>query len=110
MSEDIDKLRQDYRGIRAPEHLATRIRAEVADQVRPRRSWLPALAPIAVAVAAVTVAPLLMQQQSGDDTRVIAETRDVDTEHVEDEERHGAGVTAETKTRLRPDTTNLFRH
>ena len=68
MSEDIDKLKQDYRGIRAPKHLATRIRAEVADQVRPRRSWLPALVPVALAVAAVTVAPLLMQQQSGDET------------------------------------------
>ena len=68
MSEDIDKLRQDYREIRAPEHLATRIRAEVADRDSPRRSWLPALAPIAVAVAAVTVAPLLMQQQPGEDT------------------------------------------
>lgn len=68
MSEDIDKLKQDYREIRAPEHLATRIRAEVADRDLPRRSWLPALAPIAVAVAAVIVAPLLMQQQSDDGT------------------------------------------
>ena len=68
MSEDIDKLRQDYRRIRAPGHLATRIRAEVADRSLPRRSWLPALAPIAVAVAAVTVAPLLTQQQPADET------------------------------------------
>lgn len=68
MSENIDKLQQDYREIRAPAHLATRIRAEVADLESPRRSWLPALAPIAVAVAAVTVAPLLMQQQPGDET------------------------------------------
>jgi len=68
MSEDIDKLKQDYREIRAPEHLATRIRAEVSDRDLPKRSWLPALAPVAVAVAAVTVAPLLMQQQPGDET------------------------------------------
>jgi len=68
MSEDIDKLKQDYRDIRAPGHLGTRIRAEVADRDLPTRSWLPALAPIAVAVAAVTVAPLLMQQQPGDET------------------------------------------
>lgn len=67
MSEDIDKLQKDYREIRAPEHLATRIRAEVADRDLPRRSWLPALAPVAVAVVAVTVAPLLMQQQAGDE-------------------------------------------
>ena len=68
MSEDIDKLKQDYRDIRAPGHLVTRIRAEAADRDLPTRSWLPALAPIAVAVAAVTVAPLLMQQQPGDET------------------------------------------
>lgn len=68
MSDDIDKLKQDYHEIRAPEHLATRIRAEVADRDSPRRSWLPTLVPIAVAVAAVTVAPLLMQQQPDDET------------------------------------------
>jgi len=68
MSDDIDKLQQDYREIRAPEHVATRICAEVADRDSPRRTWLPALAPIAVAVAAVTVAPLLMQQEPGDET------------------------------------------
>ena len=67
MSDDIDKLKRDYREIRAPGYLATRIRAEVADRNSPGRSWLPALAPIAVAVAAVTVAPLLMQQQPGDE-------------------------------------------
>lgn len=68
MSEDIDKLRKDYREIRAPEHFATRIRAEVADRDSPRRTWLAVLAPVAVAVAAVTVAPLLMQKQAGDES------------------------------------------
>lgn len=68
MNEDIDKLKQDYRAIRAPEHVATLIRAEVADRESPRRTWLPTLVPVAVAAAAVTVAPLLMQQQSGDET------------------------------------------
>lgn len=67
MSEDIGKLKKDYREIRAPEYLATRIRAEVADRNSPRRTWLPVLAPVAVAIAAVTVAPLLMQQQAGDE-------------------------------------------
>jgi hypothetical protein len=63
MSENIDKLKQDYREIRAPGYLATRIRAEVSDRDLPTRSWLPALAPVAVAIAAVAVAPLLTQQQ-----------------------------------------------
>ena len=67
MSDDIDKLKKDYREIGAPEHLATRIRAEAADRDSPRRTWLPVLAPVVVAVAAVTVAPLLMQQQAGDE-------------------------------------------
>jgi hypothetical protein len=68
MSENIDNLKRDYREIRAPEYVATRIRAEVADPDTPTRSWLPALAPIAVAVAAVTVAPLLMDRQTDEDT------------------------------------------
>jgi hypothetical protein len=68
MSEGINKLRKDYRDIRAPEHLATRIHAEVADRKPPHRSWLPAFAPVAVAVAAVTVAPLLMQRQASDES------------------------------------------
>lgn len=67
MSKELDKLKQDYREIHAPEYVATRIRAEVADRDRPTRSWLPALAPVAVAIAAVAVAPLLMQQQPGDE-------------------------------------------
>ena len=68
MSEDIDKLKRDYQAIRAPAHMATRIRAETRERVRPRRSWLPAIATVAVAIAAVTVAPVLLQQQAGDET------------------------------------------
>ena len=66
MSDDLEKLKKDYRAIRAPAHLATRILAETRD--RPRRSWLPAAATVAVAVAAVTVAPILLQQQAGEDS------------------------------------------
>ena len=68
MSDDIDKLKRDYQAIRAPDYLATRIRAETRDDHRKRRSWLPAMATVAVAVAAVTVAPVLLQQQAGDET------------------------------------------
>ena len=67
MSDDIRKLKQEYRGIRAPAHLATRIRAETADQDKRRRTWLPAMATVAVAVAALTVTPMLLQQQADQD-------------------------------------------
>ena len=66
MTDDIEKLKRDYQAIRAPDYLATRIRAETRE--RPRRSWLPTVATVAVAVAAVTVAPILLQQQAGQDT------------------------------------------
>lgn len=68
MSDDIDKLKREYRAIRAPDYLATRIRAETRDDDRKRRSWLPAMATIAVAVAAITVTPVLLQQQASDET------------------------------------------
>ena len=66
MSDDIDKLKREYQAIRAPDYLATRIRAETRE--RPRRPWLPATATVAVAVAAITLAPLLLQQQATEDT------------------------------------------
>ena len=66
MSDDLDRLRQDYRAIRAPAHLATRIRAKTGDP--PRRAWLPAAATVAIAVAAITVAPILLQQQAAQET------------------------------------------
>ena len=66
MSDDLRKLKQDYQAVRAPAHLATRIRAETRDS--PLRSWLPAAATVAVAVAAITVAPVLLQQQANQET------------------------------------------
>ncbi len=68
MSDDIDKLKRDYQAIRAPAHLATRIRAETQGGKHRRRSWLPAMATAAVAVAAIAVAPVLLQNQAGDET------------------------------------------
>ena len=67
MSDDIDKLKRDYQDMRAPAHLATRIRAEVADRGQPRRSWLPAMTTVAVAVAAITITPILLQRQSAEE-------------------------------------------
>ena len=52
MTEDLDRLKRDYRAIKAPPHLATRIRASVDDdRLRPTR-WLPALAATTIAIAA----------------------------------------------------------
>lgn len=61
-SKDIDSLRQGYRRIKAPPHLATRIRAEVADQPIRSHSWMPAGATVmAVALVALMV-PFFGQQ------------------------------------------------
>ena len=37
MSEVLDELRANYRDIKAPQHLATRIKAEVSDRPLPSR-------------------------------------------------------------------------
>ncbi len=63
MSDETEKLRRDYRAIEAPQHLATRIRAEVADKsIRPH-AWMPIGATLVVIAAAVLVLPYLMQLQ-----------------------------------------------
>ena len=64
MNDDIDNLRRDYRGIDAPPHLATRIRAEVADRPVRSHSWMPAGATLMVVAAAVWLVPYLAQVQS----------------------------------------------
>ena len=67
MSDETRKLKRDYQDIKAPPYLAARIRAETASRDLPRRSWLPAAATVAVAVAAVTITPMLLQQQAGNE-------------------------------------------
>ena len=42
MSDDLQKLKQDYQAINAPPHLATRIRASVADSRTRSGFWMPA--------------------------------------------------------------------
>ncbi len=61
MTDDLDKLKQDYRAIKAPRHLATRIRASVDDERRRPTRWLPAIAATTIAIAAVAMFPLLYQ-------------------------------------------------
>ena len=50
MTNDIDKLKQDYRSVEAPPHLATRIRAEVGSRPYRNRAWLPAAATMVLAI------------------------------------------------------------
>ncbi len=50
MTNDIDKLKRDYRAVEAPPHLATRIRAEVGDRTYRNRAWLPAAVTMVLAV------------------------------------------------------------
>lgn len=64
MNDDIDKLKRDYRAIDAPAHLATRIRAQVADTPVRRHSWMPAGATLIVVMATVWLVPYLAQVQS----------------------------------------------
>ncbi|MDJ0939093.1 MAG: hypothetical protein QNJ00_04975 [Woeseiaceae bacterium] len=61
MTDELDQLREDYREIKAPQALATRIRAEVAD--RPRsHGWMPVAATAMVAIVVAWLLPMLWQQ------------------------------------------------
>ncbi len=61
MTDELQQLKHDYRAIKAPPHLATRIRASVGDERRRSARWLPAIAATAIAVAAVGLFPLIDQ-------------------------------------------------
>ena len=65
----LDGLKRDYRTIEAPPHIATRIRAEVADRPMRRHRWMPATATAMVAITAVWFLPALWQQQGIDAQR-----------------------------------------
>lgn len=64
MTDDLDRLKRDYQAIRAPQHLATRIRASVDEDRRRPVRWLPAVAATTIAIAAVAMFPLLYQPAS----------------------------------------------
>ena len=60
MTEDLDKLKQDYRAVEAPPHLVTRIRAETREQTYHHRAWLPAA--VTMVFAFGIALPFLWQQ------------------------------------------------
>lgn len=64
MTENIDELKEGYRNIKAPPQLATRIRAEVAEQTVRRHTWMPAGATVMALVLVVWLAPLIVQQST----------------------------------------------
>ena len=63
MSKELEEIKRDYRKVSAPPHLATRIRAELADRPPSRSNWVP-LVTTALAVASIAwMLPFAMQQQ-----------------------------------------------
>ena len=64
MNDDILKLKRDYQDIEAPAYVATRIKAEVTNRKMHRRSRRPAMATVAIVVAALTVTPVLLNHQT----------------------------------------------
>ena len=60
MTNDLDKLKRDYRDIEAPPQLAARIRAEVGDRTYRSRPWLPAAVTMVLAIGIAL--PFLWQQ------------------------------------------------
>ena len=61
MTDELERLKRDYQAIKAPPHLATRIRATVGDDPRRSTRWLPAIAATTIAVAAVALYPMIDQ-------------------------------------------------
>ena len=64
MTDDIDKLKQDYRAVEAPPHLATRIKAEVTERPDRNRAWIPAAVTMVFAMGIAL--PFLWQQTTID--------------------------------------------
>lgn len=61
MSDELDKLKRDYQAISAPPHLATRIRASVADSRSRSSFWMPAAVACTAVVALFWVVPFTTQ-------------------------------------------------
>lgn len=62
MTDEFDELKRAYRDVKAPPHLATRIRAEVGDQRVRSHSWMPAGAAIMAVVLVVFLVPYVGEQ------------------------------------------------
>jgi len=61
MSDDLQKLKQDYQAINAPPHLAMRIQASVADSRTRTGFWMPAAVACTAILALFWVLPFTTQ-------------------------------------------------
>lgn len=61
MTTELDDIARDYREIRAPDSIATRVRAETADRPAAGQRWLPVAVAVTVAVAVLGMLPTLWQ-------------------------------------------------
>lgn len=62
MTRGLEQLKRDYRNLRAPAYLATRIGAEVAARGAGSRWWIPVTAAATAIVAVVWLVPNFSQQ------------------------------------------------
>jgi len=63
VTKGLDQLKRDYRKLRAPAYLATRIGAEVAGRGARSRRWIPVTAAATAIAAVVWLVPNLSQRQ-----------------------------------------------
>jgi hypothetical protein len=61
MTEPLDELAREYRDVRAPATVATRVRAEVRDRKAPRFGWVPIASTAALAAVLAGALPMLWQ-------------------------------------------------
>lgn len=61
MTESPEELAREYREVRAPEAVATRVRAEVRDRKEPRFGWVPIASTAALAAVLAGALPMLWQ-------------------------------------------------
>lgn len=64
MTDRIDELKEAYRDMKAPAHVATRIHAEVADRPQRSHSWMPAGATAIAVVLVAWLGPHLGEQST----------------------------------------------
>ncbi len=64
MTEPLDELAREYREVRAPRSVATRIRAEVRDHRAPRFGWVPIASTAALAAVLAGALPMLWQSSA----------------------------------------------
>jgi len=64
MDDEFNDLKRDYRAITAPPHLATRIRANIADSRSHSSFWMPAAVTCTAIVALVWILPFTTQVSS----------------------------------------------